>query len=309
MTTKLRQLKCLCEVALCGYSLSEAARRLSASQSTITRQLQLLEQEVGFAVLLRRKNRIEGLTRQGHSVYERAQRIPYEVAQVERLREESQTSGVPGLVIATTHFHARYTLLGAIKRLRATYPRISFSILSGDTAAIQDLVMSGRADMGICVGGSRPHSELASIPCFEIRRVIITPPKHYLLKVRRPSLEVLAKYPLITYDQGVSAGWRITEAFAARGLAPEIVLSAVGAEVIKAYVAAELGVAVIQELAFDRRRDRAIRAIPADHLFEPVRAIVTMRKGAFLSHHMRELLRIVAPDADDPMLARLLAHP
>lgn len=290
---KFRQLECLCEVVSSGYNLSHAALRLCASQPTITRQLQLLEQDLGFEILVRGGNRITGLTRQGSAVYERAQRIVHESRQLRRLSEESHNNGTGKVVIATTHFHARYTLLDAIKKLRNKYPKISFSILSGNTDAIERAVTSGQADIGICVGRDNVHPALVSLPCFEIHRVIIAPPRHPLLRVREPSLERLAQYPIITYDQDVSAGWRIVEAFSVRGLSPEIVLSAAGAEVIKAYVAAGLGVAVIQELAFDKRIDSGIRAIPADHLFEPVTAVMTVRQGTYLTNYMRDLLKII----------------
>lgn len=298
---KIRQLECLCEVVASGYNLSHAAQRLCASQPTITRQLQLLECDLGFEILVRGGNRVSGLTRQGHMVYERAQKIVHESRQLRRLSEELHDNGAGKLVIATTHFHARYTLLDVIKSVRAVHPKISFSILAGNTDAIERAVTSGRADIGICVGRDDVHPELVSLPCFEIHRVIIAPPGHSLLRVRKPSLQRLAQYPIVTYDQDVSAGWRIMEAFSAHKLFPEIVLSAAGAEVIKAYVAAGLGIAVIQERAFDKRVDSGIRAIPADHLFEPVTAVATIRKGTFLTSAMRDFLETLASTRDDPI--------
>ncbi|TCT03724.1 LysR substrate-binding domain-containing protein [Paralcaligenes ureilyticus] len=291
---KFRQLECLCEVVSSGYNLSHAAHNLCASQPTVTRQLQLLEEDLGFEILARRGNRIGGLTQQGHAVYERAQKIVHESRQLQRLSDELHNNGSGKLVIATTHFHARYTLLDAIKKLRASHPKISFSILSGNMDAIERAVTSGHADIGICVGRDDIHPALVSLPCFEIHRIIIVPPGHPLLRVRKPSLERLAQYPIITYDQDVSAGWRIAEAFSAHKLSPEIVLSAAGAEVIKAYTAAGLGIAVIQELAFDKRKDSGIRAISADHLFEPVTVVAMIRRRTFLTSYMRDLLKVIA---------------
>jgi LysR family cys regulon transcriptional activator len=294
MALKLRQLECLCEVVACGFNLSQAASRLCSSQPTVSRQLQLLEEALGFPVLLRGRNAIKGLTREGTAAYERAQRIVHEARQLRRLRV-GPNADAGSMTIATTHFHARFTLLGSIRRLRRHYAHLSFSILSGSTEAIHQAVLNGRADVGLCAAQDDTPGELVAWPCFEIRRLIITPPAHPLLRSRRPSLGALARYPFITYDPSVSAGWRILDAFAAEGLAPNVVLSAAGAEVIKAYVAGGVGIAVIQEQAFDPAKDNGIEAIPADHLFAPVTALAIVRRGSVLPAYVRDFVLGLAP--------------
>jgi LysR family cys regulon transcriptional activator len=294
MVDTLRQLECLCEVVACGFNLSQAATRLCSSQPTVSRQLQLLEEALGFPVLLRGPNAIKGLTRDGTAAYERARRIVHEARQLHRLRVGAD-AGATRMTIATTHFHARYTLLGSIRQLRQRYANLSFSILSGSTAAIHEAVLNGHADLGLCAAQDDTPVELVAWPCFDIRRLIITPPGHPLLRVRRPSLAALARHPFITYDPSVSAGWRILDAFAAKGLAPNVVLSAAGAEVIKAYVAGGIGIAVIQELAFDAATDGGIAAIPADHLFAPVTALAIVRRGSLLPAYIRDFVSGLAP--------------
>ena len=298
MALKLRQLECLCAVVACGFNLSEAARKLCTSQPTVSRQLQLLEEDLGFDVLVRSGNTVKGLTRQGRDAHERAQRIIHESRQLRRLRDGLDEQTPVRLAIATTHFHARYTLLDCIRQLRVSYPGISFSIVPGSTAEIHRSVLLGQADVGLCAAEEEAHPDLVSRPCFDIRRVVITPPRHPLARRRRPSLEDLVRYPLVTYDRNVSAGWRILEAFAAHNLTPNVVLSAAGAEVIKAYVAAGVGIAIIQERAFDPASDRGIRAIPADHLFPPVTAVAIVRRGTLMTPHLRDLLATISPHGD-----------
>ena len=286
---KLRQLECLCEVVACGYNLSHASTRLCSSQPTVSRQLQLLENALGFPVLVRGRNVIKGLTPDGTVAYERAQRIVHEARQLARIGGNRDAEGTGRMTIATTHFHARHTLLDSIRILRRRYPRLSFSILSGSTEAIHQAVLNGRADVGLCAAQDD------------------TPPAHPLLRLRRPSLAALARYPLITYDPSVSAGWRIIDAFAAKGLAPTIVLSAAGAEEIKAYVAGGIGIAVIQERAFDPIKDAGVKAIAADHLFAPVMAVAMVRRGSVLPEYIRDFVLGLAPhlgelDADRRLL-------
>jgi len=304
---KLRSLECLCETVRAGFNLSRAAQRLHSSQPAVTRQIQLLEEELGFQLLRRRRNRVSGLTPQGEKVFARAERIVYESTQLRQAGEELRSPASGRLVIATTHIHARYTLLDVIKRFRQKYPDVSFSIQSGDPSSIAQLVSTGQADLGISVAPSESHPELVTLPCYPIKRVVITPVGHPLLKLgRRPTLGDLARYPLVVYDQRFSGGSRILAAFAAKGLAPNVVVSATDAEVVKAYVAEGLGIAAIQALAYSKTRDTGIKAIEADHLFGTPVAVITLRGGVFLRGYMYDFLKMLAPDLVQKKIDRLL---
>ncbi|MGH8616053.1 MAG: LysR substrate-binding domain-containing protein [Burkholderiales bacterium] len=306
---KLRPLECLCEIRRSEFNLSRAAGRLHASQPAVTRQIQLLEQELGFEVLVRRRNKVVGLSPQGEAVIARAERILYEAEQLRRVGEELRSPVAGRLVVATTHIHARYTLLKAIKPFRLRYPGVSFSIQSGDPSSIAQLVATGQADLGISVESTERHPELVSLPCYPIGRVVITPVRHPLLRLKRkPTLEDLAQYPIIVYDRRFSGGLRIVEAFERRGLAPDVVLTATDAEVIKAYVAEGLGIAAIQSLAYSASRDVGLRAIDADHLFGKPVAVITVRRGVFLPRYTYDFLRLLAPKLTAGDIDRMLSE-
>ncbi len=295
---KLRSLECLAEIVACDFNLTRAAKRLHASQPAVTRQVQLLEQDLGFKLLLRRGNRITGLTPEGHAVHERAARVLHEARQLRLVRDELRQDSGGKLVVATTHVHARYTLLPAIKQFRVSHPHVSLQILSGDPASIAQLVLSGQADFGLSAEANEHHAELITFPCYRIRRLIITPKGHPLARVKKLTMEALARYPLIVYDRRFSSGWRVLQAFEQRSITPNIVLSAIDAEVLKAYVAAGLGIAVIQELAYDAKRDRDIVAIDPGPLFESPMSGITLRRGSFLRGFTLDFLRLLAPDLD-----------
>lgn len=295
---KLRSLECLAEVVACDFNLSRAAKRLYASQPAITRQIQLLEEELGFELLLRRGNRVTGLTPEGRAVYERGTRVLHEARQLRLVRDELRRESGGKLVVATTHVHARYTLLPAIKQFRVSHPQVSMQILSGDPASIAQLVLSGQADFGLSAEANEHHDELITFPCYPIHRLIITPKRHPLTRARNLSLKLLAQYPLIVYDRRFSSGWRVLKAFEEQGITPNIVLSAIDAEVLKAYVAAGLGIAVIQEFAYDSKRDRDIVALDPGTLFESPVSGITLRRGSFLRGFTLDFLRLLAPELD-----------
>jgi len=295
---KLKSLQCLIEIVACDFNLSRAAKQLYASQPAVTRQIQLLEDDLGFEVLLRLGNRIGGLTKQGALVYERACNIIHEVRQLDSLSSEICESTRGKLVIATTHVHARYTLLPCIKKFRDIYPEVQISVISGDPQSIALEVLAGHADFGLSAESSENHPDLVSFPCYQTRRLIITPKSHPLTKARSLSLKKLAQYPLIVYDKRFSSGWRVLKAFDGAGITPNIVLTAIDAEVLKAYVAAGLGIAVIQELAFNPQRDQEIDAIEAGDLFECPMSGIIVRRGSFLRGFTLEFLKLLTPDLD-----------
>lgn len=300
---KLRSLECLADIVACDFNLTRAARRLCASQPAVTRQVQLLEQDVGFPLLIRRGNRIVGLTPEGKAVHERALRVLHEARQLKRVRDELQRDPAGRLVVATTHVHARYTLLPVIKAFRLSHPHVSLQILSGDPSSIAQLVLSGQADFGLSAEATEQHADLVTFPCYRIRRLIVTPRDHPLTRVKKLTMQRLAEYPLIVYDRRFSSGWRVLDAFERAGITPNIVLVAIDAEVLKAYVAAGLGIAVIQELAYDRARDREITAIDPGNLFETPMSGLTLRRGSVLRGYTLDFLRLLAPQLDLSALA------
>ena len=295
---KLRSIECLDEIVASGFNMSRAARELHASQPAVTRQIQLLEQELGFEVLLRNGNKIIGLSPQGEAVYERARRVLHEARQLKLLKDELKSEAGGRLTVATTHVHARYTLLPAITRLRVSHPDVKIQILSGDPSSIANLVLSGEADFGLSAEAQENHPELVTYPCYKIYRRVITPLRHPLLKEKTVTLKSLARYPLIVYDRRFSSGWRVLKAFEEQGITPNIVLSAVDAESVKAYVEAGLGIAVIQALAFDPKRDKGIRALDPGNLFECPMVGITLRRGSFLRGFTLEFIRLLAPEFD-----------
>lgn len=295
---KLRSLECLLEIVLCDFNLSQAAKRLFASQPAVTRQIQLLEQELGFEVLLRLGNKIGGLTKEGVAVYERACNIIHETRQLSSLSSEIGQGTKGKLVIATTHVHARYTLLPCIKQFRVSYPDVAISVISGDPSSIAHAVVTGQADFGLSAEALEDYPDLVTFPCYNTRRLIITPKSHPLMQARSLSLKTLAQYPLIVYDKRFSSGWRVLKAFEDANIVPNIVLTAIDAEVLKAYVAAGLGIAVIQALAFDPQHDLEIDARDPGDLFECPMSGITLRKGSFLRGFTLQFLKLLAPKLD-----------
>jgi LysR family cys regulon transcriptional activator len=199
------------------------------------------------------------------------------------------------LSVATTQYHARYTLLPVIKRFRQQRPHVSLSILSVDPYSAAQLVLEGIADFGLSAESLENSKDLLIFPCLKVRRIVIVPRGHPLVHARQLSLERIARYPLIVYDHRLSGGREVLDTFERNGIAPNIALSAMDSEVLKAYVTEGLGISIIQEHAYDPAADKRIVAVDPGTLFEPTTAYLTVKRGGFLRSYTREFINLLAP--------------
>jgi LysR family transcriptional regulator, cys regulon transcriptional activator len=285
----------LCTVVEHGFSVSRAAVALGTSQPRISKQLQALEQELGFQVLARKRNRILGLTPSGEDVLEVAKRIAADAGQLVSIRGGVLTPNVGQLTLATTHSHARYTLLRVIKLFCQEYPDVTFSLRHSDPAEIAELVSTAKVDLGLSAAPKTMPANVACIPAYKVTRLLITPTGHPLQRRKKLDLQSIAQYPMVVYDQKFSSGWRVIEAFERDGIKPRIVLTAIDAEVVKAYVAEGLGVAFLQHLTFDPERDQGLAARNVDALFEPSTAVVMLRQNGYPRDYAYRFIQLINP--------------
>ena len=242
---KLQQLRYLCEVASQGLNLSKAAKTLHTSQPGISKQISLLEDELGVDIFVRNGKRVVKVTPPGQVIIEIAERMLRDAKNLKLVGQEFTNEASGSLTIATTHTQARYALPSAIKRFTLRYPKVKLILRQGSPTQIAKLVTSGEADIAIATEAIELFDELVMLPCYQWNRCIITPPRHPLLKLERLTLEDIVKYPIITYDFAFTGRTKINQAFAAKNLTPNVVLTAIDADVIKTYVELGLGIGIL----------------------------------------------------------------
>jgi LysR family transcriptional regulator, cys regulon transcriptional activator len=305
---KIQQLECVLAIVDNGNSVSAAANALHTSQPGVSRQLQLLESELGFEVFRRTRNRIVGLTEPGQTVIGAARRIVSDVQSLGSLKEDMAASDRGTLVIATTHTQARYMLPSVIGPFLTDYPEVQVSLKQGDPEGICELVDAGEADLAIGTEVLRRFPRLATLPCRILDRVVVAPEGHPILSGGPLTLERIAEHPIITYDSRFSGHWKVRSAFDKAGLAPRVVLSAIDADVCKTYVKMGLGLAILSDIAFDAAHDAGLRARDADHLFESSTTYVTLRPNIYLRPYLLEFLRRLAPRLTGDVVRAALAE-
>ncbi len=307
---KLQQLRYLCEAANQKLNLSKAAQKLHTSQPAISKQIQLLEDELGVPIFIRNGKRIVQITLPGQTIIQIARNVLQEAENLKKAALEYTQEGAGTLTIATTHTQARYALPPVIKRFTALHPKVRLILRQGSPIQISALVTSGEADIAIATEAIEHFHELVMLPCYQWNRCIVVPPDHPLCKEKALTLEAISQYPIITYDFAFTGRSKINQAFENKGLAPNVVLTAIDSDVIKTYVELGLGIGILAKMAFDPQRDRQLRAIDASHLFESSTTRIGISRNSYLQQFVFDFIEMFAPHLNQSsILAKLRTPP
>lgn len=295
---KLQQLRFLVEVAKSGLNVSVAAEKLHTSQPGVSKQVRLLEDELGLDIFVRNGKRVVGVTEGGRRILQIAERVLMEADNLKRAGREATDPAAGTLVIATTHTQARYRLPAVIRDFRTRYPQVSLRLHQGNPMQVAEEVVAGRADLAIATEALDRYPDLVMLPCYQWNRVVVAPLGHPLLATSTLSLETLMDYPLLSYDTAFTGQSRILQAFAQRGLEPDLALTALDADVIKTYVRLGLGVGIIASMAYDPVQDADLGMLDAAHLFTSSTTRVGIRRGSYLRRYSYDFLAAFAPHLD-----------
>jgi LysR family cys regulon transcriptional activator len=292
---KIRQLHYIYEVANRGLNVTAAAEALFTSQPGVSKQVRLLEEELGVDIFVRNGKHLTEITPAGHRILEYTARLLGEVENIKNIAQEFQDTSRGDLSIATTHTQARYALPPVISRFRERYPKVTMHLHQGSPQQIAKQAVEGQADFAIATEALEHFEQLVMLPCYHWNRSVLIKPGHPLAQKSRPTLEDLAAHPLITYTFGFTGRSKLDQAFAAHGLHPDVVLTAVDSDVIKTYVRLGLGVGIVATMAYDPKIDADLVRLPADHLFDPSTTHIGFRRGIYLRGYMYEFIKEFAP--------------
>jgi LysR family cys regulon transcriptional activator len=306
----LKQLRYLQEIVRQSLSISAAAVSLRTSQPGMSRQIQDLEEELGVPLLVRRRNRIVALTEAGAAVLSTAQRLLGEADNIRLIAADARQGAGGKLVVATSHLHARYTLLQPFRTLRLAHPEVQLLMLQAGPDEIPKLVEAGEADIGVSTSediaaAGPPLSRVASLHGELLRRCVIVPPGHALARRRRLSLEEIAPHPMVGYDARSRSGRLIARAFEARGLSLRYVARASDSDVIKAYVASGLGIGIVPAVSLAGERP-TLHATDVTSLLPEARMLISLRRDMYLRRHVVEFVQMVSPAWDRAAIRRAM---
>ncbi len=301
---KLQQLRFLAAVAQSELNITAAASKLCTTQPAVSKQLRLLEEELGFNIFARNGRTLSRITPPGERVIDYALRILREAQNIKSVSAEYKDEQRGALAIGTTHTQARYVLPPVIREFRTRYPHVQFHLHQGTSEQIAEMARTNRIDFAIATGSNALFSQFVLLPCYQWYRRIIVPTSHPLASIEAPSLKQLAGYPIVTYVFSFSGPSSLHDTFARAGLRADVALTARDADVIKTYVRIGLGVGIIADLALDPELDRDLVSIDASHLFPVHTTWVGFARDGLLRRYMYDFLSLLAPHLSRKMVDR-----
>ena len=300
---KLHQLRYLAAIAQSGLNITAAAQKLHTSQPGVSKQIKLLEDELGFQIFLREGRTLTRITPAGQEVIERALDVLQQVQSIRALSTELRDEGRGSLSIGTTHTQARYVLPAVIQAFRARYPNVRLNLHQGTSEQIAEMVAQDRIDCAIATGSEQRFAAMTLLPCYRWSRVVIVPRAHALARLDRLTYRALAAYPLITYTFSFSGPSSLNEAFSKAGYTPNVAITAQDADVIVTYVRLGLGVGIVAPMAVAEGADD-LAVLDASHLLPAHTTWLGFRRGALLRRYMYEFAQLFAPHLERRLVER-----
>jgi LysR family cys regulon transcriptional activator len=297
-----QQLRIVRETVKRNFNLTDVAGALHTSQSGVSKHIKDLEDELGVELFVRRGKRLLGLTEPGQELIGIVERILLDTQNIKRLGEQFSNKDRGNLIVATTHTQARYALPPVVTAFKKEFPKVNLMLHEASPGEIVSMLRGGQADIGIATEALQDAPELAAFPYYSWHHGVVVPRGHALDGDQKLTIEALADWPIITYSEGFTGRSKIDKAFQEAGAVPDIVLSALDADVIKAYVELGLGIGIVASRAFDPARDPALRLVDADHLFDANISRVAVRRGTYLRGYAFKFIEYCSPKLSEQVV-------
>lgn len=294
-----QQLRIIRETVKRNFNLTEVANALYTSQSGVSKHIKDLEDELGIELFVRKGKRLLGLTEPGQELVGIVERILLDTQNIKKLGEQFSNTDKGQLSVATTHTQARYALPKIVTAFKKEFSKVNLVLHEASPTEIVSMLLEGTADIGIATEALQDVPELATFPYYSWHHAVVVPAAHALASSKQLTLEAIADHPIITYHKGFTGRRRIDEAFDKAKIDPEIVMEALDADVIKAYVELGLGIGIIASMAFDAAHDPHLRLLDAQHLFKINTSRIAVRRGTYLRGYALRFIELCSAELNE----------
>lgn len=281
-------------------SFTHAAEHLCVTQSTVSKMVRQLEEEIGQPLLIREGRGVR-LTEAGKIVFERGQEalgvvrsLTQDVADLTGLVRGEVTVGIPPMV--------NLFFPPLIKRFKERYPQIKLRAQEAGGQVIEQRVLAGELEVGVTVLPVPADSGLTSTELGRFPICLVGTPASSWFRVAQPTLATLDQEPLLMFSEDYALTKRLRTGFIQAGVEPVIVAQSGQWDFLLSMAMAGLGTALMPEPLLKRLR------LPADVVIRPLwEPEVSWRVGQVwvpdrhMSHAARAWLAVCAEGSALPL--------
>lgn len=289
---KLVQLRLLKTLMNNGMNVSRAADQHFVVQSAVSRQLSLLEAELGMPLFERKGKRLVEPTPVCKALIQEVDGIEQSLENIRAIADDFRMEINGEIRIATTHTQAKYFLPEVMVEFRQRYPAIAIHLLQGTPAQLVDMLREGKADMAVCTEEISKASGLFSEKCYDWNHGLILPEGHELSEGEL-TLQRIAEHPILTYVFGFTGRSKLHETFLKEGLEMDVSFAATDTDVILSYVRLGFGPGIIAKMAYSHIHDNDLTLRDLSHLFTHSTTHVAWAKNKYLRAYHTDLVDLM----------------
>ena len=264
-------------------SFSRAAEQLNVSQSSISMQVKLLEDELGFQLFERTGQGVEATTI-GRSFLKQAEHVIVAMLGLGDVADNLRSGQTGSLAMGLSSGIASQVLPPLAELLAEVQTKLRIEIVTAPTRRIQELINQRRLDIGLVVetGNRGLPAGLLGEQISSIVLGLATPPDHPMGKRGTPvDIEDLAGEPIIMNELAVGYGEIVLSMFSDRGLKPKVAAVVDNIDTMKILVGSGLGVAIMPTLCIENEL-RLGQLLSRPLSFAPAASIMLVRRAEAL---------------------------
>ncbi len=291
----LFQIKIIIQLKKQHFNITNTAESLNVVQSAISRQIKLIEEELGLPLFIKKGKRYLDFTKEGHVIYNQALKIEQASNNILKFSKEALQEKKGRIRIATTHTQAKYFLPKHLMRFRSLYPQVNFEIEQSTPSDLINKVIESKADIAISTEQTNQDETLVTQFCYPWHHALILPKDHPLAEHNENSisLKAISKYPILSYVHGFTGGGIIQNTFKQHHLDVKFGLAASDSDTIKTYVKLGFGIGIIAEMAYDPELDHSLKIISLKKQLPQFDTKISYLKEAFQPKYLQHFIQLV----------------
>lgn len=305
---KLQQLRYALEVYKQNLNVSDAAEVLFTSQPGISKQIRLLEEEIGVPIFVRQGKRLVSVTDAGEMVLAIADRILRDTHNIKKIGDEFAQKNTGKLTIAAISSWGKYQFPNIFTSFIQDFPQVKIYLKTGNLEQVRFLLENNDADLGIVATHTIDDNEFHFLPFDTLKYQLIIRANHPLANKKEITLTDLIHYPILCETGLCDENTPFQKTFTEMGLeSPDILMTSPDTDIICQSVQQKLGMGITTHLLNIQNNEICVKDL--SHLFAPIPLYIVLKNNQYLHGYIYNFIEKISAKLNKQKLQQLLYQP